>query len=232
MQFFLPPQHTETHTGTHTQTHAGPQTGCFSCTRLECHQSPIYSCGGCSRLSIFPSDTWCRVRLHRCSCCCYFCCCSRACNSFFSFLGVLPGLFRRQRGAGRCRRALGRFMRHLLPLGCSGLGQVTSNPTTLMFAWWVLFIRFCRAWQHGREHVVLGAFTERHQSFHSCSHTCTDMLAGFVSCFRKPTHSLSASPTSLSVPGLGTGGICQWPCHLLAAWQVVVAGTSTFFYCN
>lgn len=33
----------------------------------------------------------------------------------------------------------------------------------------------------------------------------------------KPTCYLSASLTSLSVPVSGTGGICQWLCHLLAA---------------
>lgn len=127
--------------------------------------------------------------------------------------------------------------------------QVASNPRALVFAWWVFLIGLSRAGRHGRACVVLGALTQKHHSFHSRSPTCTDFpdaevgrIHFQISFLRKsesrgltegvtlwkPTCYLSASPTSGNVPGPGTGGICQGLCHLLAAREVVMAGTYPF----
>lgn len=49
--------------------------------------------------------------------------------------------------------------RSLLPLGRSASGQVASNPTALVFAWWVFLKRLSRAGRHGRACVGLGDLT-------------------------------------------------------------------------
>lgn len=139
--------------------------------------------------------------------------------------------------------------RRLLPMGCSGLGQAASNPTALVFAWWVFLMGLSMSGRHVMAHVVLGSLTGRHRSFHSCSPTHRDfpnaeagrihfqipflrksesrgLMEGVT--LWKPICYLSASSTSHNVLGLGTGGICQWLCHLLAAREVVVPGTYPF----
>lgn len=62
--------------------------------------------------------------------------------------------------------------RCLLPLGYSGLGQVASNPTTLVFAWLVALSGYPGL--AGMAHVVLGVHPWKHHIFHPCFPTRTD----------------------------------------------------------
>lgn len=76
--------------------------------------------------------------------------------------------------------------RSLLNLGSSDGGQGASDPTAVVFAWWVFFIRLRTAVPHVRAHVVFGALTQEHDGFHSLSYTHTQTsqmlrMAGFVS---------------------------------------------------
>lgn len=165
------------------------------------------------------------------------------------FFGVLLGLFRRQRGTQWCGRAAGRSRGACCPWAALLRGKWLQ---TLQL--WCLHGGFSLRGYPGLAGMaghVLGLGTlHRGISFHSHPPMHTDFPDTEVGriCFQipflrksesrglmeervtlwKPTCYLPASPTSLNVPGLGTGGICRWLCHLLAAREVVVAGTYAF----
>lgn len=177
--------------------------------------------------------------------------CPRRCvqGEGVGLFGVLLGLFRRQRGTWWCGRAAGRSRGACCPWAALLRGKwLQTLQLRCLHGGFSLTGYPGLAGMAGH---VLGLGTlHRGISFHSHSPTHTDFLDTEVGriCFQipflrksesrglmeervtlwKPTCYLPASPTSLSVPGLGTGGICRWLCHLLAAREVVVAGTYPF----